>query len=324
MGYPLTSCLIWGGSYDASGLPIYPTHMARVDDSPRTGGGYMVPWPSTLVSNLSDKEKARLTTWLVDQRTHGDELPAVTEAVINHIKTKPSLEVYERADRLLRFVAESLDTLGDHVTVSSEDCDAACAWSESIEWKEVFYLLSYLKAKGWLGTGIFQDNMFKGWPTVDGYNRIEERRTNVDASQAFVAMWFHDSMDEAFENGIEPAIREAGYIPLRIDRKEHVNKIDDEIIAELRRSRFLVADFTHGDDGARGGVYYEAGFAHGLDLRVIFTCREDVVESLHFDTEHYNHIVWTTPADLREKLKNRILAVIGEGPGAIGIDGRIE
>ena len=309
----IESCQIWGSSYPATVYINEDPSYARVD-SIRTAGRYKFAGDAKLyINELDDRAKARLTTWLVDQRTHGDELPEVTEAVINHIKTKPSLEVYERADRLLRFVAESIDTLGDHVTVSSEDCDAACAWSESIEWKEVFYLLSYLKAKGWLDTGIFQDNMFKGWPTVDGYNRIGERRANVDASQTFVAMWFDDSMNEASENGIEPAIREAGYIPLRIDRKEHVNKIDDEIIAELRRSRFLVADFTHGDDGARGGVYYEAGFAHGLNLPVIFTCREDVVKSLHFDTEHYNHIVWTTPADLREKLKNRILAVIGEG-----------
>ena len=127
-------------------------------------------------------------------------------------------------------------------------------------------------------------------------------------------MWFDDSMNDVLKNGIEPAIEDAGYKPVRIDRKEHINKIEDEIIAELRRSRFVVADFTHGDDGARGGVYYEAGFAHGLDLPVIFTCREDAVDTLHFDTEHYNHIVWITPEELREKLKNRILAVIGEGP----------
>ena len=63
-------------------------------------------------------------------------------------------------------------------------------------------------------------------------------------------------------------------------------------------------------------MYYEAGFAHGLDLPVIFTCRDDAVETLHFDTEHYNHIVWTTSMDLREGLRNRILAVIGEGPEA--------
>ena len=105
--------------------------------------------------------------------------------------------------------------------------------------------------------------------------------------------------------------------PSGLTEKEHTNKIEDEIIAEIRRSRFIVADFTQGDSGPRGGVYYEAGFAHGLGLPVIFTCKEGDKDELHFDTNHYNHIVWTTPEDLREKLKNRIRAVIGEGPGSL-------
>ena len=123
-------------------------------------------------------------------------------------------------------------------------------------------------------------------------------------------------MDESYRNGVAPAVRDAGYNPLRIDQKEHINKIDDEIIAEIRRSKFLISDFTQGSDGARGGVYYEAGFAHGLGLPVIFTCRGDSLDNLHFDTNHYNHIVWTNSADLREKLTQRILAVMGTGPAA--------
>ena len=58
-----------------------------------------------------------------------------------------------------------------------------------------------------------------------------------------MAMWFDDEMDAAYSNGIEPAIIDAGYRPVRIDRKPDVNKIDDEIIAEIRRSRFLVSGF---------------------------------------------------------------------------------
>ena len=101
---------------------------------------------------------------------------------------------------------------------------------------------------------------------------------------------------------------------MRIDRKPDVNKIDDEIIAEIRRSRFLVADFTHGEDGARGGVYYEAGFAYGLDLPVIYSCRKDKEKKLHFDTRQYYHILWGTPEELRDSLAQRIEAFIGAGP----------
>ncbi len=86
--------------------------------------------------------------------------------------------------------------------------------------------------------------------------------------------------------------------------REHNGKIDDLIIAEIRKSGLLVADFT----GQRGGVYFEAGFAMGLGIPVICTCRNDDVEKLHFDTRQYNHIVWTDAADLKEKLQLRIEA----------------
>ena len=311
----IESCRIWGPSYPATGY-INQEPSYSIVDSPRAGGRYKFLGHAKLyLGELDHGAKARLTTWLVNQRMHGDELPEVTEAIISHVKAKPPLEVYERADRLLQFIAEETGIVGDYVQISPEDSDVACAWSESVDWREVYYLLGYLKDKGWLQTGTFAENMFKGWVTVDGYSRIAEQRINVDSSQAFVAMWFDDTMTAAYGDGIELGITDTGYEPLRIDRKEHINKIDDEIIAEIRRSRFLVADFTHGKDGARGGVYYEAGFAHGLNLPVIFTCREDSLETLHFDTSHYSHIVWTDTADLREKLKNRILAVIGEGPG---------
>ncbi|MBD3216397.1 MAG: hypothetical protein GF311_27540 [Candidatus Lokiarchaeota archaeon] len=68
----------------------------------------------------------------------------------------------------------------------------------------------------------------------------------------------------------------------------------------------MVADFT----GHRGGVYYEAGFAMGLEIPVIRTCKADDFDDLHFDTEHYYHLKWDEPDDLREKLQTHIEATI--------------
>ena len=152
-----------------------------------------------------------------------------------------------------------------------------------------------------------------GTITVEGWNRIaelERGQPGAKPEQIFVAMWFDESVSSAFEGGIRPAIEDAGYVALRIDQKEFVSRIDDEIIAEIRQSRAVVADFT----GQRGGVYYEAGFAHGLGLPVIMTVEDSDVANLHFDTNHYNHILWRKPADLRRDLKNRLLAVLGRGP----------
>ena len=262
---------------------------------------------------LEDSCKARLTTMLIDQQERGVEWPEVTSSLIDLAINRPPLPVNERADRLLLFMAKQMKTVAAIVYLEP-GVHGALAWSESTEWEEVVYLCTYLIEKGWFDGNVSMGGGFRGRPTVEGHSRIAEQRTNVDSSQTFVAMWFDDSMTAAYADGVELGVRDAGYEPLRIDQKEHINRIDDEIIGEIRRSRFVVADFTHGRDGARGGVYYEAGFAHGLGLPVIFTCQEGSIETLHFDTSHYSHIVWSTPADLREKLRNRILAVIGPAP----------
>ncbi len=195
------------------------------------------------------------------------------------------------------------------------------AWSESTSPEEIPYLVDYLEENGWV------QEYFKGSDriarshsyrvTISGHVRIAEESANTDASQAFVAMWFDDSVESAYDEGIAPAIRDCGFNAKIINRDSTVDKIDDAIIAQIRRSRFLVADFTHGDEGARGGVYYEAGFAHGLGIPVIFTCRSYVIDEIHFDTRQYAHIVWNTTGELRDSLRDRILARIGEGPNIV-------
>lgn len=184
------------------------------------------------------------------------------------------------------------------------------------------YLLKYLDKQGWIELREYPPSKYNievGYTlTVEGYARLAKLETaNADSTKGFVAMWFDDSTQKAWEEGIKRGIEDAGYEAVRIDQKEHViNKIDDEIIAEIRHSRFVVADFTQGEEGARGGVYYEAGFAHGFGIEVIFTCRKDVLDNndIHFDTRQYNHIVWKTPGELRQRLAARISAVIEDGP----------
>jgi len=148
--------------------------------------------------------------------------------------------------------------------------------------------------------------------TVKGCDRIEElRHVRPESRQAFVAMRFHPDMDEAW-HALDTAVKEAelNLHAWRSDMVQFNEKIDDRIIAEIRRSRFMVADVTH----HRQAVYFEAGFAMGLGLPVIFTCREDDLNDCSFDTRQYNHIVWKSPEDLREQLRDRIRATIVDIP----------
>ena len=126
----------------------------------------------------------------------------------------------------------------------------------------------------------------EGWEEAESFEKPPALR-----EKAFVAMWFNDLVKPAFHEGIAPAITETGYSPIRIDFQEHSDSVIDRIIAEIKEARFVVADFT----GHRGGVYFEAGFARGLGLNVIWTCKDDHLEDLHFDVKGFNVIVWKTP-----------------------------
>jgi nucleoside 2-deoxyribosyltransferase len=128
-------------------------------------------------------------------------------------------------------------------------------------------------------------------------------------------MWFDTQMNSAWEKGLKTAIKNCGYDPERVCDRPHNSDICDEIIACIKNAKFVVADFT----GNRGGVYYEAGFAHGLGKQVILTCRKDWFEGktegkddekIHFDLNHHNFIIWDDPDDLAQQLTWRIKATI--------------
>ena len=174
----------------------------------------------------------------------------------------------------------------------------------------LYLVFNYLtEHKGYLGEGN-RDGSFsispQGWDFLGNYSFVPPR-----TDQAFVAMWFDESMHSAWTDGIRSGVEAAGYKAIRIDKQEHNNRIDDEIVAEIRKSKFTVSDFT----GQRGGVYFEAGFTLGLGRPVIWLCREDELNKVHFDTRQYNFILWRPSAleHLAKAIENRISATIGKG-----------
>ena len=131
---------------------------------------------------------------------------------------------------------------------------------------------------------------------------------NDDSRIGFVAMWFDESMEGVYCNGIKVAIECLGYESVRIDKQEHNDRIDQRIFEQIRKARFLVADLT----ANRAGVYYEAGFAAGQGIPVIHICKDTDFDSRHFDVKTYNTIKYSGEVDLCEKLTSRIAGTIGQ------------
>lgn len=290
-------------------------------DSDRAGGLYRIGLNTAhsllLTTDIDMSMRARLTTMLVDQRSVGEPRPLVTQELIKQAQNKHSLSVYERADRLLKYLAEQ-KIMGRYLYRIPE---GSLAWSESMAMDEQAVILEYLIKNNRVDRDICYDESNPDVSehcyrvTLEGYHHLEVYSNAADPAQAFVAMWFDEEMNNARDNGIIPAIKGAGYRPFIVNTAHFEEEITDKIISEIRRSRFVIADFTHKKKGTvRGSVYFEAGFAYGLGKPVIYTCREK--SKLAFDTNHYPHIEWKEDKldELREQLKDRIVAVVDQGP----------
>jgi nucleoside 2-deoxyribosyltransferase len=259
------------------------------------------------------KQRCAASSWL---REHPDT--ALFEADLQRLFSLECPPVGERAEKLLAAIAEQThQTIGatyQLLFAGEADVDLqALSWSP--DQHELRYLMDeYLcNEKKWL-TEIQAGNFDKTYAiSPRGHDHLDSlRRTVVDSAQGFCAMSFAPETQAAWQQGISPAISAAGYRPMRIDQHEHANRIDDEIIVQIKRSKFVVADFT----GQRHGVYFEAGFALALGLRVIWTVRADELGNVHFDNRQYNFITWKEdglPA-LQKALTARIAVLLGQGP----------
>jgi hypothetical protein len=322
-------CPIWGTP--AARLGEYQDRDGIGVDSPRAGGRYFISRSAQMqLQSADDATRVKVTHEIVDHNMLSSTPEIMTTTIDGLAQVAPS-RPQDRAQRLLLCLVRASAHLGQTLdgfsvgnttrgesyihfgTKAGPKAWPLFAWSDSTQDDEVVFLLQMLEESHAI-------RLSDRSPIPDvvvlprGYELVRSATGDVQLDQAFIAMWFDSSMSDAYELGIEAAVRECGDRPLRIDQKEHVNKIDDEIIAEIRRSRFLVADFTSKKGTPRGGVYFEAGFAFALEKPVIWCCRADLIDEVHFDTRQFNHIVWQEPLDLKEKLKNRIGAVLGLGP----------
>lgn len=148
-----------------------------------------------------------------------------------------------------------------------------------------------------------------GTVTIDGWEHVSRLQpTGSDSIIVFVAMSFEKQWEDYYYKSIKPAIEDAGYVPVRMDLLDHAHKIDDEMLSWVKKSKFMVADFS----GGSGGVYFEAGLMVGLCKDVIWTCRKDRMTALHFNTNHYNYLSYETIDEFKDSLYNRIIKI--EGP----------
>ena len=252
-----------------------------------------------------------LSGWCRDQQIDG------RAALINSDVVRASLgwskpKLVDRAERLLRWHSLALELRPDSRDRLDLPLKIAMGVSYSDISEQVSSLLRLMLDRDWLSRGSIANRKFYFLAPVGRLHLEELELSSLNSATAFVAMWFSNDLQQSWEEGFKVALTNVGYDPIRVDEIEHVGRIDDQIMNQIRKSRFVVADFT----GHRGGVYFEAGYAMGLGIPVFWTCRADDIDNLHFDIRQYNNIVWKSSEELRLRLEARVENVVGMGPRA--------
>lgn len=231
----------------------------------------------------------------------------------NRIVMPASIE--EKADAILKYIKYRTSYPSENVTINNIN-DASICFAKNHE--ELNYLLDFLKEMGYIKLTSGETNDQKYQLTVKGVDHLSSlEKINMNSNNCFIAMNFDNVYDDFYRKVIFPAVQAAKYKPIRIkesiEEDDSCEKIDDKIILEMKKARFMVADFTD----QRQCVYYEAGFAEGMGIRVIRCCKQEDAKTLHFDTRNYIHLIWNQDESTWENFKNRlyqrIIVVIGEG-----------
>lgn len=249
---------------------------------------------------MADSERYRFSYWgrqrALDGRSPADLDSHSVKGIAEQL---PNPRTSSKPDLLLLSFAKLQPIAGKKGQRIDLDRDYSLACARNRE--ELSFHYASLDKRGHI------ERSMSEWEITDkGWIRVEELSVNPLASKfAFVAVWFKDDMLSLIPTAFEPAIRRAGFDPL-IVASHHNERIDAKIVADIKRSRFLVADVT----GGRQNVYFEAGYAIGLGRPVIWTCRHDRKKDMHFDTRQYAHILWKEASDLEAQLHDRIVATI--------------
>jgi hypothetical protein len=118
----------------------------------------------------------------------------------------------------------------------------------------------------------------------------KEPRSREFLDTCFVMMPFGEWFDRYYQEIYVPAIKDAGFEPVRADELFTTGSVVEQIWEQIEKAKLLLADLS----GKNPNVFYELGLAHAAKQPVIFTASE--VGDVPFDLRHLRVIIY----DVRE------------------------
>jgi hypothetical protein len=118
----------------------------------------------------------------------------------------------------------------------------------------------------------------------------QQQRVREFLDTCFVMMPFGEWFDRYYQEIYVPAIREAGFEPVRADELFTTGSVVEQVWDQIVKAKLLLADLT----GKNANVFYELGLSHAARKPVVFTSAN--AEDVPFDLRHLRVIIY----DIRE------------------------
>lgn len=130
----------------------------------------------------------------------------------------------------------------------------------------------------------------------------------------FVLMPFSRKYADIYEVGIKPACQAVGAYCERVDEQMYDGSILGRIYNQIAKADLIIADMSE----RNANVFYETGYAHALNKRVILLTRDP--DDIPFDLKHYPHIVYSGDgkiASLKSQLEPKIRWCVDNPQGSL-------
>lgn len=310
LGFDCDTCLRYNISQSA---------LEYIKEKKKNGSYSLVNCISENIKHNTD-EKPNTSWHLGNENIHLKEYPNIFVKNVENVLSAPVSHA-EKPINLLNLIAhklkdkhpftEALLNQKDLFSVKIADINEAFSWLETLKFQR---LIESFGESGRDSLELTTYMLPAGWAKVQS-----STNTLGKSNKVFIAMAFNwgpefNGLKSKYLNAIQDACASLGY-EADIVSQHHTGHIVDKIVAEIRDSKFIIADFTFNNRGA----YFEAGYARALGKHVIHTVMEGHTDGddsegkrLHFDIQQINYIKWSDPEDLKERIKDRIKAVIEE------------
>lgn len=280
---------------------------------PRCGFYHITDSALTMYQRSKVEDKLQSVSYWVRQHQFTDNLPILIDEgqirslLVPFITTKPN----EQVEILLLWLGDSLRKPSE---IFEEPLNNLISLVGGYDIEDVEYIISFLIKKGYINSDSLETTeyipylranlTFKGW---DRYYELQ--RLTKDSRLVFMAMQYgNENLDRIFNDVIKDAVSKTGFEIRKLDEERRAGLIDDKLRVEIRRSKFLIADLSDDNNGA----YWEAGYAEGLGMQVIYICEEEKFKAkkTHFDTNHHLTIQWKDDPDSLNNFAEELKATI--------------